>query len=119
MWNLDGSILEIQHGRLDVGALNTQRVFHCFVSMTLTILSAGCATGVTLAPGADQIKVTRVPTDVASCLPVGNVEGNNGSGLTSDGIRQMQNQTVGVGGNAVLVTSDIPPQKGPAGDKSR
>lgn len=29
-----------------------------------------------------------------------------------DGIRQMQNQTVGVGGNMVLVTSDLYPQKG-------
>ena len=33
-------------------------------------------------------------------------------GLTSDGIRQLQNQTVGDGGNTVLVTSDLPPQKG-------
>lgn len=74
---------------------------------------SGCAT-VTLAPGADQIKITRVPTDVASCVAVGNVEGNNSSGLTSDGIRQMQNQTIGVGGNTVLITSDIPPQKGNA-----
>ena len=94
-----------------MGALNTQRVFKCLVSMTLAFLSAGCA-GVTLAPGADQIKVTRVPVDVAACVVVGNVDGDNGSGLTSDGIRQLQNQTVGVGGNTVLVTSDTPPQKG-------
>jgi hypothetical protein len=75
-------------------------------------MSSGCATNVTLAPGADQIKVSKVPTDVASCVVVGNVDGENGSGLTIDGIRQMQNQTVGVGGNTVLVTSSIPPQKG-------
>jgi len=95
-----------------VRALNTQRLIHCFVSMTLAFMSSGCAIGVTLAPGADQIKVTKVPTDVASCVAVGNVDGGNSSGLTSDGIRQLQNQTVGVGGNTVLVTSDIPPQKG-------
>jgi hypothetical protein len=113
MWNLDGSILEIQHRRLVVRALNTQSLIQCFVSITLAFISSGCVTGnVTLAPGADQIKVTKVPTDVASCVAVGNVDGQNGSGLTSDGIRQMQNQTVGVGGNAVLVTSDISPQKG-------
>ena len=94
-------------------ALDTQRVIQCFVSMTLAFMSSGCATdNVTLAPGADQIKVTKVPTDVASCVAVGNVDGGNSSGLTSDGIRQLQNQTVGVGGNTVLVTSDIPPQKG-------
>jgi len=109
-----------------VRALDTQRVIQCFVSMTLAFMSSGCATdNVTLAPGADQIKVTKVPTDVASCVAVGNVDGKNGSGLASDGIRQMQNQTVGVGGNVVLVTSDIGPQKGiayrcgPGGDKSR
>jgi hypothetical protein len=97
--------------------------FNCLVSMTLAFMSSGCAT-VTLAPGADQIKVTKVPADVAACVAVGNVDGNNGSGLTSDGIRQLQNQTVGVGGNAVLITSELSPQKGiayrcgPAGNKS-
>jgi hypothetical protein len=124
MWDLDDSILEIQHGRLVLGALNTPRVIQSLISMTLAFMSLGCATNVTLAPGADKIKVTKVPTDVASCVVVGNVDGNNSSGLTSDGIRQLQNQTVGVGGNTVLVTSDIPPQKGiayrcgVAGDKS-
>jgi hypothetical protein len=94
-----------------VSALNTQRVIQCFFSVTLAVMSSGCAT-VTLAPGADQIKVTRVPTDVASCVVVGNVDGEVGSGLAVDGIRQLQNQTLGVGGNTVLVTSDIPPQTG-------
>jgi len=108
-----------------VRALNTQRIIHCFVSMAFACVSSGCATSVRLAPGADQVKVTKVPTDVASCVAVDNVEGNNSSGLTNDGIRQMQNQAVGVGGNAVLVTSDISPQKGvayrcgPAGSNSR
>jgi hypothetical protein len=107
-----------------VGALNTQRVIRYFVSLAFACISAGCA-NVTLAPGADQIKVTRVPTDVASCVAVGNVDGENGSVLTSDGIRQLQNQTVGVGGNTVLVTSDTPLQKGiayrggPAGNQPR
>jgi hypothetical protein len=79
--------------------------------MTLAFMSSGCAQ-VTLAPGANQIKVTRAPTDVASCVVVGNVDGENGSGLTGDGIRQLQNQTVGVRGNTVLVTSELPPQNG-------
>jgi hypothetical protein len=96
-----------------VGTLDRQRIVQSIVSMTLAFMSSGCAT-VTLAPGADQVKVTRVPTDVASCVVVGNVDGEVGSGLAIDGIRQLQNQTVGVGGNTVLVTSDLPPQKGVA-----
>jgi hypothetical protein len=94
-----------------VRALDTKRIIQCFFSMTLALMSSGCAT-VTLAPGADQVKVTRVPTDVAVCVVVGNVDGEIGSGLAVDGIRQLQNQTVGVGGNTVLVTSELPPQKG-------
>jgi hypothetical protein len=104
-------MLEIQQRRLVVRALNTQGVVQWFVWMSLAFISSGCAQ-VALAPGADQIKVTKVPADVASCVVVGNVDGENGSGLTSDGIRQLQNQTVGVGGNTVLVTSELPPQKG-------
>ncbi len=92
-------------------ALKTLRLIQCLVSVTLAVMSSGCAT-VTLAPGADQIQVTRVPTDVTSCVAVGNVDGESGSGVVSDGIRQLQNQTVGVGGNTVLVTSDLAPQKG-------
>jgi hypothetical protein len=49
---------------------------------------------------------------VASCVVVGNVDGESGSGVASDGIRQVQNQTVGVGGNTLLITTDTPPQKG-------
>lgn len=121
MQNLDVSF---QQRRLIV-RLNTQRIIHCLVSMTWAFMSSGCATGVTLAPGAEQVKITRAPTDVASCIVVGNVDGENGSGLTIDGIRQMQNQTAGVGGNTVLVTSNLSPQKGIAyrcgsvGDKPR
>jgi hypothetical protein len=94
-------------------SLNTHRAIQGFISLTFAFISSGCASGnITLAPGADQVKITKVPTEVASCLAIGNVEGNNSSGLTSDGIRQMQNQAIGVGGNTVLVTNDMPPQKG-------
>jgi hypothetical protein len=106
------TLIKEQSGGSIVTALSSHRVIQCLVSTTLAFIASGCATGVALAPGANQIKVTRVPTDVASCIVVGNVDGENGSGLTIDGIRQMQNQTVGVGGNTVLVTSNVPPQKG-------
>ena|SRR6267154_3951060 len=65
---------EIQQRRLVMRALNTQRAIQRFVSITLAFMSAGCAQ-VTLAPGADQVKVTRVPVDVAACVAVGNVDG--------------------------------------------
>jgi hypothetical protein len=107
----DGGTLHFQHQRFFVTTLNTQRIFQCLASIALAFVTTACAT-VTLAPGADQIRVTKLPTDVASCVAVGNVDGKNGSGLAADGIRQLQNQTVGVGGNTVLVTSDLPPQKG-------
>jgi hypothetical protein len=94
-----------------VGALNWHGVVRCFIFVTFAVVSSGCAT-VTLAPGADQIRVTRVPTDVATCVVVGNVDGAVGSGLALDGMRQLQNQTVGLGGNTVLVTTELPPQKG-------
>jgi hypothetical protein len=79
--------------------------------LLISVLSGCLSANVTLAPGADKIKVTKSPTDVASCVAVGNVDGRNASGLTSDGVRQMQNQTLGVGGNVLLVTSELS-QKG-------
>jgi hypothetical protein len=61
-----------------------------------------------LAPGADQVRLTRNPADVSSCKPVGNV-----SGECSSGSHQLQaiepllrNHTVGLGGNTVFVTVD-------------
>lgn len=92
---------------------NTQHVARLLVSTTLAFMASACVTsGITLAPGADQIKITKEPIDVAGCTAVGNADGNNGSGLMINGIRQMQNQTLVAGGNTLLVTSSVFPQKG-------
>lgn len=64
----------------------------------------GCATAVPLAPGADQVRITKNPADVASCAPVGNIDSRI-EGLPSQIQAQMQNQAVGLGGNVVLQTS--------------
>jgi hypothetical protein len=105
--------LETLYRRIIVIGLNTTCAIRCIVPVITGFVLASCAT-VVLAPGADQIKVTKLSTDVASCVVVGNVDGATGSGLAIDSVRQMQNQTVGVGGNTVLVTSALPPEKGVA-----
>jgi len=63
--------------------------------------TAGCAT-VALAPGAEKVKLTKQTSDVASCKAVGNVKsalvGYSGTDAN------LQNQTLGLGGNTVFVT---------------
>lgn len=46
--------------------------------LLLTALSTGCAvdSGVTLAPGAAQVKITTNPADVAGCAAVGYTPGS-------------------------------------------
>jgi len=58
-------------------------------------------------PGAEQVKITKNPSDVAACRAVGNIkvptgEGSPG-GATLDRI-EFRNQAVGFGGNTALVT---------------
>ncbi len=69
--------------------------------LALTGLVTGCAT-VALAPGAEKVKITKNPSDVASCKAVGNVKS------LMDGYEAinatLQNQTLGLGGNTVFVT---------------
>jgi hypothetical protein len=59
---------------------------------------------VPLAPGADQVKITRSAADVASCTAVGNIDSHI-TGIPTQIPPQMQNQAVGLGGNVVLDTS--------------
>jgi hypothetical protein len=71
-------------------------------------LQAAC---VTLAPGADQVRLTQSPADVASCKPAGNVRvprnAQTGTVDIANAQRQFRNQVVGQGGNAGLVTSGL------------
>ena len=59
--------------------------------------TAGCAT-VALAPGAEQVRITKNAADVASCMAVGNVR------QPPDQNVDMRNLTVGVGGDTLFVT---------------
>ncbi len=74
------------------------------VAVAICATAAGCST-VSLAPGADEIKVSRNTADVAACASLGNV-GNPPPIMTDpDAERQMRNETVKLGGNALLLTS--------------
>ncbi len=64
------------------------------------VLACGCAAA-PLAPGAQQVKVTRNAADVTGCTAVGNLD----TVKTSDDPR---NQAVGLGGNLVFDTRPSP-----------
>jgi len=78
------------------------------ITIASVILGTGCqTTNVTLAPGADQVRLTKNPADMANCKPVGNIQvpGPRGLDVLGDPERQFRNRVVGLGGNAGLVTS--------------
>jgi len=68
------------------------------------LLVVGCM--VALAPGADQVKMTKNPQDVTSCQAVGNVKVPTSDGNVDivNAAREFRNQVVGHGGNTGLVT---------------
>lgn len=69
--------------------------------------AAGC---VTMAPGADSVRLTRNSPDVAACSPVGNVKvPTNDQGLVDISTAEtvFRNQVVGYGGNTGLVTEGL------------
>jgi hypothetical protein len=66
-----------------------------------------CVPFFALAPGAELVRVTNVPADVAGCAPVGNIQvPRSADGLVAihHALGQMKNQAVGFGGNAAFVT---------------
>jgi hypothetical protein len=80
-------------------------------SWRLSILSV-CAivlnACVTLAPGADKVRITQDAADVASCAAVGNVNTlgePQGPSQIADSSKELRNQAVGLGGNVIFVTS--------------
>jgi hypothetical protein len=82
------------------------RVLTAPILIVFSILAGACAT-VTPAPGADQVHITANAADVAACKAVGNIQvPKNAQGLVDMAVAQNQfrNQTVGLGGNAALVT---------------
>jgi hypothetical protein len=78
--------------------------FRVAVLITLTAGTAACTT-VTLAPGADRVRLTVNATDISSCRAVGSVKAPQGSGL--DGEPTIRNQALGLGANVIFVTRNI------------
>jgi hypothetical protein len=80
------------------------------ITVTCVTLEAACVT-VSLAPGADLVRLTKTPGDVATCKPVGNIrvpqDANTGTVGIANAQNQFRNQVVGLGGNAGLVTSGL------------
>jgi hypothetical protein len=74
------------------------------VACVLTSMAA-C---VTLAPGADKVRITKVPSDVSNCTAVGNIKvpgGADGNVDIANAEAEFRNQTVGLGGNTGFETA--------------
>ena len=66
---------------------------------------ASCATIVS-APGANQVRLTRNPAEVARCTPVGNINLPPSEQGLSAGLN-FRNRVVGFGGNTGLITISV------------
>jgi hypothetical protein len=78
------------------------------ISVMCVILEAAC---VSLAPGADHVRLTKTLGDVATCKPAGNIRvpqnPRTGTVDIANAERQFRNQVVGLGGNTGLVTAGL------------
>jgi hypothetical protein len=64
---------------------------------------------VSLAPGADKVKITEAAADVGSCTTVGNFKFGQGEGTGAlvNANNEIRNKTLGLGGNTAYVTSFV------------
>src|SRR5215469_11901915 len=85
-------------------------LFGVALMMAAMGLLAGCATPgqMMLAPGANQVRITKNPADVSGCTPVGTVD----SRPELDSEVYMRNHTVGHNGDTLLITYDPSDQAG-------
>ena len=87
---------------------------HLALPLALCLLPAGCVVSIPSEPGAENVTMTHREADVASCTALGNVEGLTDTNYVRDERREMQNQTVELGGDTLLLTRDRDPPKGTA-----
>ena len=77
-----------------------QRTANALLLIASAILVDAC---VTLAPGADQVRLTKTSADVSVCKALGNIQvPRDVDGASAQ--KQFRNQAVGLGGNVALVT---------------
>ena len=75
---------------------------HVSLILIFADLSTGCAiSGIVLAPGADQVRITTNPADVSNCTAVGNISPDAINNLDH---RVAQNQAVGLNADVVFST---------------
>jgi hypothetical protein len=70
------------------------------IIMALLLALSGCAT---MAPGAKEVRMLKAP-DAASCTAAGAVYSIPPYILPNDDLKQLKNQAIALGANAVLVT---------------
>jgi hypothetical protein len=75
------------------------------VVLALTMLTATACTS--LSPGAEKIKVTRNPKDVAGCKAVGEVSGLTANQALPGAKKKMMNAALALGADVVFVTSTV------------
>jgi hypothetical protein len=78
----------------------------CFAPSGVSHAPGISNSGIPLAPGAEQVKVTKTAGDVANCKAVGNLSNINGGNLTDAGQRIARNQAIGLGGDTIFDTSN-------------
>lgn len=80
------------------------------VVIASALLLTGCTT-VSLAPGAASVRIANSAKDVSSCTAVGNVHvpeyGRRNNVLLANPTDELRNETVGLGGNTLFVTSAV------------
>jgi hypothetical protein len=87
---------------------------HLALLLALCLLSAGCVVSIPSEPGAENVTMTHKEADVTSCTVLGNVVGLTDTNYVRDERREMQNLTVELGGDTLLLTRDRDPPKGTA-----
>jgi hypothetical protein len=81
------------------------RIRHVSLLTLCAVLVSAC---VTLAPGAEEVRITKDASDVSGCAAVGSVNtlgGPQGPSQIADSSTELRNQALGLGGNVVFVTS--------------
>jgi hypothetical protein len=90
------------------------RLYNGIVVICWAVVAAGCVSAAptsgvdkVLAPGADKVKITRNPADVAPCTAAGNIRVFKDPAAKVEfatAETEFRNQTVGLGANAALIT---------------
>jgi len=80
--------------------LRFSRTLAMVLGTALSFATAGCIS-TPMAPGSEQVKITRIPAEVANCKVLGNLDQGQ-ENATADSAR---NHAVGLGGDTVLDTT--------------